>query len=779
MSYVGLTRALRAVVLCAMVTWTVTGCEAVGVEGELDGQAVDGNTGVDGGGDALIGPDVPGPDGFIPDGLIPDGVGPDGFIPDGVGPDGFIPDGVDPLLACGDDIVDEHESCDDGGVEPGDGCSADCQVEEGWACGDDGCACDAGFWGPACEPCGECSEFGVCQDGAEGDGMCVCGDGYQGEDCRSCAEGYAPMDGGPWMEGGYCMPNLECSITFCSAHGLCVYPDGGPLMCECAPGWGGEDCSENVDECAEEGICGNGTCEDGEAAILAPECFVVQADDAGLPGCPANLECQDEVCAADEFCCDVNWDETCVGVATQMPACMSPGYSCECDEGWVGPMCDEDTDECAWDENPCANGACMNDDGGYWCECAPGWGGEHCDENVDECADGEALCLNDGACVDYEPMALAPECLQAQNDEAGDPIAGCASNVDCQDSVCSSDPYCCEANWDQECADAAYADAACNLPGYECECADGWTGGDCAEDVDECGWDENPCANGGECSNSDGGYACTCTDGWEGDTCADGVNECEGEENPCQNDGICADLMAEVLAPECLQPQTDDEGNEVAGCASNVECQDAVCAYDDFCCDTAWDVWCAAQASEDAACNKPGFTCECPEGWTGNDCGDDVNECAGDVNPCANGADCWNEPGGYSCGCAPGWVGEDCSENENECGWEESPCANDGVCSDVEPVALAPECLEPQVDIDGNSVAGCASNETCQDSVCSYDAYCCDTKWDGLQPAGLRLRVRHGLDRLGLHRGHRRVRRGREPVRQRRPLHQQQRRVRL
>lgn len=41
-------------------------------------------------------------------------------------------------IVCGDGIVDVEfgEQCDDGNVDPGDGCSATCTVEEGWNCAD-------------------------------------------------------------------------------------------------------------------------------------------------------------------------------------------------------------------------------------------------------------------------------------------------------------------------------------------------------------------------------------------------------------------------------------------------------------------------------------------------------------------------------------------------------------------------------------------------------------------------------------------------------------------
>ncbi len=56
---------------------------------------------------------------------------------------------------CGDGVIDHGESCDDGATVSGDGCSAACAVEPGWACEDEPsqCACADYRQGDACEQC--------------------------------------------------------------------------------------------------------------------------------------------------------------------------------------------------------------------------------------------------------------------------------------------------------------------------------------------------------------------------------------------------------------------------------------------------------------------------------------------------------------------------------------------------------------------------------------------------------------------------------------------------
>ena len=372
------TVSLRRVVLSVsvLVTFGLAGCEAGGLDGELDGLSSQ-------------------PDGqTVGDGIT--GVG------DVVGSDVVTGDIQEPDASsgvCGDGIMDEGETCDDGNVEDGDGCAAVCSVEPGWVC-----------------------------DGA---GACACAEGFTGPACADCAEGYNSM------EGGLCMSEEGCSETYCSSHGACLYGEDGPPGCDCAPGWMGPDCAQERDECAEatKPLCVNGgTCVNGEPEAIAPECLDVQVDENGatIPGCAASEGCSDAVCAADSYCCDFGWDEICGSIAHGTGACNNPGWLCECPEGWVGPACDMDRDECHPDVDPCQNGSiCVNEPGTFSCSCPWGWTGELCDENENECNVVEDLCKNGSACVDMTPEDVAPACLEAQLDDAGELIAGCESVPEC------------------------------------------------------------------------------------------------------------------------------------------------------------------------------------------------------------------------------------------------------------------------------------------------------------------------------------------------------------
>uniref|UniRef100_A0A8W8MLE5 Uncharacterized protein n=1 Tax=Magallana gigas TaxID=29159 RepID=A0A8W8MLE5_MAGGI len=71
---------------------------------------------------------------------------------------------------------------------------------------------------------------------------------------------------------------------------------------------------------------------------------------------------------------------------------------------------------------------------------------------------------------------------------------------------------------------------------FKCTCADGFTGALCNEDIDEC--KNDPCLNGATCTNTPGLFTCTCVAGWTGIICNKDINECL--DDPCHNGGTCS-----------------------------------------------------------------------------------------------------------------------------------------------------------------------------------------------------------------------------------------------
>lgn len=78
-----------------------------------------------------------------------------------------------------------------------------------------------------------------------------------------------------------------------------------------------------------------------------------------------------------------------------------------------------------------------------------------------------------------------------------------------------------------------------------------------------------------------------------------------------------------------------------------------------------------------------GFQCQCPAGWQGSTCSQDINECAefaGTDLGCQNGATCQNSMGKYSCICAPGFVGTHCLRRTVDCTTSSSELCGNGIC---------------------------------------------------------------------------------------------------
>ena len=76
-------------------------------------------------------------------------------------------------------------------------------------------------------------------------------------------------------------------------------------------------------------------------------------------------------------------------------------FTCDCDVGYHGRLCQTDVDDCA--ALPCVNGGtCEDGVGAFTCACAPGFTGNRCESDLDECE--SEPCENGGICVDRIDM---------------------------------------------------------------------------------------------------------------------------------------------------------------------------------------------------------------------------------------------------------------------------------------------------------------------------------------------------------------------------------------
>ncbi|XP_045760507.1 protein crumbs isoform X2 [Maniola jurtina] len=351
---------------------------------------------------------------------------------------------------------------------------------------------------------------------------------------------YALMSGSPWgaSSGVGCVLCLEAQCE----RGAHCRDVRNSYACACPPGYAGDYCQIDVDECEHHQCVNGATCQDDVAKYncICPEGYDGQfcehdIDECESSPCENGGTCWDEPGAFRCECGDEWRGARCerprVRTCAHRPCAPAPranctdipdtvngnNYTCTCGEGWEGVHC-----ELAFCETtPCLNGQCNTDAQPPVCECWAGWSGRLCGTERDECA-GAAACLHGGRCV---PKRRPPVC-DCPPEWRG---ARCEEDVDeCAEGIVSCGPGRCV-----------------NTPGgYKCECPEGYCGNGCAladpcftapqqaaeqlagdlaaEGEDETGERHGPCLHGARCEQRCAAavdYECHCVDGWVGVNC--------------------------------------------------------------------------------------------------------------------------------------------------------------------------------------------------------------------------------------------------------------------
>ena len=415
--------------------------------------------------------------------------------------------------------------CGDGECAPLEGC-LDCPEDCG-DCADDTCC--VAHEGPGCmdEAVMEC----VCDLDpycctTKWDGQCA----MEADDCGSCDGDCCEPNGTPGCE------DEDVESCVCQDDSFC-----------CTVAWD-QACAEAVEilSCGLcviiEPTCGDNHCDEGEYCANCPEDC---GECTGGPCCEAHegTGCDDPaiaacVCASDSWCCEVNWDDICVGRVEEFQCGVCGGVDPFCGDFF----CDE-FEDCETCPEDC--GDCPPD---------PFCGDSFCDE-FEDCD----TCPED--CGDCPPEPLCGDGVCGDGEDAANCCDDCGPCVPCP-GICECDIFCCIA-WDDtcqaECDGTDCGDGVCSTfeECYGCPDDCGVVEPFCGDGI--CDNDEDPCTCGEDCPNDP--LAC------EDCECADGVGGLCSCDEFCFYFGNCCDNACDVCG----------------GCPPEPFCGDFVCDADEDC----------------------------------------------------------------------------------------------------------------------------------------------------------------------------------------------------
>ncbi|XP_078371962.1 von Willebrand factor D and EGF domain-containing protein-like isoform X7 [Oculina patagonica] len=459
--------------------------------------------------------------------------------------------------------------------------------------------------------------------------------------------------------------NITISLVICPCqnNGSCVaHPNkprgSGYYECNCVPGFTGDQCETNIDEC-QSYPCLRGDCTD-EINGFTCNCY------RGYVG----------------HKCDINYDD-CSSSPCIHGNCTDyvGAYRCTCERGYTGKNCTVNIDDCQ--SSPCKNGTCLDRINNFTCNCQTGFTGMKCEENIDDCLPvpcGNGTCtdlVNNYTCNCYAGFT-GPNCdIFIQTCSKG----SCFPNVTCfengQRITCGPCPFgftgdgkICEDVDDcvnHKCRNGGSCEDGVNS--YSCTCMMGFTGDHCETDIDDCV--NHTCSNGGSCEDGVNSYNCNCIVGFTGDHCETDIDDCVN--HTCSNGGSCEDSVNSYLC-NCLvgftgvycETDIDDCVNHT--CSNAGTCVDGVNTYSCNClagftgdyCETDIDDCVNHTCSNGGSCvdGVNSYSCNCIVGFTGNYCETDIDYCVN--HTCYNGGSCVDGISSYSCNCPAGYTGAYC-----------------------------------------------------------------------------------------------------------------------
>eukprot|EP00299_Pterocystis_sp_00344_P020055 c9882_g2_i1.p1 GENE.c9882_g2_i1~~c9882_g2_i1.p1 ORF type:complete len:919 (-),score=236.56 c9882_g2_i1:55-2811(-) len=375
---------------------------------------------------------------------------------------------------------------------------------------------------------------------------------------------------------------------------------------------------------------------------------------------------------------------------------------------------------CHGPEDCNGNGVC---DSSNLCRCAPGFGGVDCSIEF-ICPNN---CTGNGVCRAHACFCYHGYTGRDCSIELFCP-GNCNGNGKCDRGRCVCDPGFDGDDCSKE-VGCAYKCVHGQCVEQLCVCEEGYYGPDCS-DVDYC---ITNCSNHGSCTDR----RCICEFGYTGVVCSTMIpcpHNCS-HHGECVNGTCVCDLGYTGL--DCSEDCCPDQNSQCSAgkacnyppCHCHNDCNDngichrgrCICRQGYFSDDCSLK-YCPSNCSTHGTCDFSVGECTCEEGWKGAACAD--VECP---NDCSGVGECMLFGGvNRICLCEEGYTGEDCSQevpcpnnctNNGKCSRGECMCSNgwDGVdCSDAIPVWVPCE-------------QDCHGHGKCTDGICVL----CDEGWTG------------------------------------------------
>ncbi|XP_017135474.1 cubilin homolog isoform X2 [Drosophila miranda] len=333
----------------------------------------------------------------------------------------------------------------------------------------------------------------------------------------------------------------ECLSSPCQNGGTC-YDEYRAFQCDCAAGWQGPTCEDDVNECFDLAGTDLAACMNSGRCINTPGSFRCVCRN-GYTGTHCRLR-QNKCLAGDS-------SEMCGEHGTCVHSVSTPaGYVCVCDQGWTwadnnattasASPCTRDVDECVPSMNPCHN-ECINLPGSYRCgACPPGYTGDgRLCRDIDECtvANGGCSLRPRVTCINTEGSHLCGRCPVGWTGDGRSCTAAESNSCD-GERICHSEATCEYISGTVVCT--------CPLGSY----GHGYGEDGCTKDPSRDTCDQHLCQNNATCIHIGRGSTCICQPGYKGVLCND--TDSDGcHPSPCLNGGTCRLLPSNQYQCNC------------------------------------------------------------------------------------------------------------------------------------------------------------------------------------------------------------------------------------